>query len=109
MYTPHDTATQEAVMRMEFRRVYPGWEPIKTAVRLTVHIIHGVPVSWPKKKQALANTLYPTVKPDVDNVVKLVMDALNGVAWVDDKQVVSLSVLKEYGTPKTRIYIEEMQ
>ena len=38
----------------------------------------------------------PLVKPDIDNVVKLVMDALNGVAYDDDKQVVRQYAEKRY-------------
>ena len=34
------------------------------------------------------------VRPDADNVAKLVLDALNGAAWEDDTQVVALSVVK---------------
>lgn len=110
MYTPKDTATNEAIVRMEFRAKYPAWEPIAGPVRLTVHLVHAIPASWTKKKQMIACTLFPTVKPDLDNSTKLIMDALNGAAWKDDKQVVSLSVLKEYGqTPKTRVYIEELE
>lgn len=38
----------------------------------------------------------PTKKPDVDNIVKIVLDALNGLAWHDDAQVTFLAVSKEY-------------
>jgi Holliday junction resolvase RusA-like endonuclease len=47
---------------------------------------------------------------DIDNLVKLVLDALNGVAWLDDQQVVSLvaSVFRRQATPQTRIIVEEV-
>lgn len=41
--------------------------------------------------------IYPTKKPDADNIAKIVLDALNGVAYTDDTQVVNLSVQKRYG------------
>lgn len=37
-----------------------------------------------------------TKKPDVDNCVKAVLDAMNGIVWIDDAQIVSLLARKEY-------------
>jgi Holliday junction resolvase RusA-like endonuclease len=66
-----------------------------------------VPGSWPKSKKAkaLAGIITPTVKPDADNLAKSVCDALNGVAWVDDKQVIKLHVFKAYGVPRVEVEI----
>lgn len=47
----------------------------------------------------------PTTKPDLDNLVKTVKDALNGVAWEDDSQVVGVMAWKTYGSPGWRIGI----
>lgn len=44
---------------------------------------------------------YPTARVDVDNLAKLVLDALEGHAWEDDCQVVSLRATKSYGSPHT--------
>lgn len=57
-----------------------------------------IPQSWPKRKQAaaLAGTEYPTKKPDADNVIKAIFDALNGVVWHDDTRVVDMVVRKRY-------------
>jgi len=57
----------------------------------------GVPLSWSKNKRdrALSGRLWPTVKPDADNSLKL-MDALNGICFVDDKQIVIVSLMKCY-------------
>lgn len=38
-------------------------------------------------------------KPDVDNYAKAVLDACNGLAWVDDEQVIGLVVVKEWAEP----------
>lgn len=56
------------------------------------------PASWPKwKQQAAVNGLWPHMsKPDSDNLAKAVLDALNGVAWVDDAQVVRHQIEKQY-------------
>jgi Holliday junction resolvase RusA-like endonuclease len=48
--------------------------------------------------------------PDIDNIVKLVLDSLNGIAWEDDKQVVYLKAKKYYGkVPKIVIKIKEIE
>lgn len=70
-----------------------------------------VPGSWSKKKRAAAleGSIRPTGKPDCSNMVKLVEDALNGVAWRDDSQIVSLGVRKRYAEkPETRLTIKEV-
>lgn len=68
-------------------------------VSLDVVIARAVPLSWSKAKRARAlnGELKPTGKPDLDNCIKLLCDALNGVAWQDDAQIVALSVRKRYG------------
>ena len=42
------------------------------------------------------NAVPPVCKPDVDNIGKIALDALNGLAWTDDKQVTALIVRKKY-------------
>lgn len=60
-----------------------------------------------------AAPLWPAVKPDVDNYVKTVLDALNGVAFRDDSQIVELSVRKVYArdgeAPGWRIGVYPME
>ncbi len=75
-----------------------------------------VPASWPKKKRAaaLSGALYPTDKPDADNIAKAVLDAVNGIAFHDDKQVVSCTVNKRYtfrddDTPRVVVHIAPMK
>lgn len=63
-------------------------------IEITAH--YRIPASATKSRREamLHGDDYPTKKPDIDNVVKNVLDALNKLAWNDDAQVVSLSVLK---------------
>lgn len=69
---------------------------------LEVNAYFAIPKSYPKKKAALCsqNILRPTCKPDMDNIVKAVADALNGVAYRDDSAIVELRVAKRYGSPE---------
>ena len=49
----------------------------------------------------------PTTRADVDNYAKGVLDALTGVAYADDKQVVQLSTEKRWGAPFVQVFIQE--
>lgn len=110
-YTP--AATEQAEHSFQSRAWLAlrdkGWHhPHRGPISVEVMCVLGVPASWAKAKkaQALSGELHPTGRPDVDNYAKLVMDALNGIAWVDDAQVVQLSVAKCYGEqPETRLHL----
>lgn len=78
------------------------------AVRVSLMIYCAVPASWSKVKQrrALDGLEYPTVKPDIDNVEKAIFDAINGIVWKDDVQVVRVSKEKRYSaTPCVQVSI----
>ena len=58
-------------------------------------------------KGKLSGAIRPTKKPDIDNIVKIVLDSLNGVAYIDDSQVVALLVEKHYAEkPCVEIILE---
>ncbi len=57
----------------------------------------------PKPKRPKAHE--PCVRPDLDNYVKGVFDALNGIVWDDDGQIVQLIAEKRYATEKPQIWI----
>lgn len=79
------------------------------AVKLTIIILHAIPKSWnkAKRKQAIEGDKLPTTKPDIDNVVKTVMDAFKGIVWRDDSQVVEVKAQKFYSdAPLIRIIAE---
>ena len=57
----------------------------------------------------LAGEIRPATKPDLDNVIKAVLDGCNGVAYLDDKQIVELNATARYAeTPGVRVVIEEV-
>lgn len=85
MYTPTATLEEEALVAA----AYKG-EKHKGAVKVTVHIYKALPASKPKRVERERNL----TKPDIDNVLKAVLDGLNGVAYEDDTQVVEVSVTK---------------
>jgi Holliday junction resolvase RusA-like endonuclease len=98
-YTPKRTVGAEKTLK---DYVFHAMHPRKAAqcpIALTCRFIFPVPASWSKKKRqaAFEKRILHTQKPDLDNLVKLVKDALNGVAYVDDAQIVSESNHKDWG------------
>lgn len=98
LYTPEKTASYEGVVALAARQAMAGALLLEGPVATTLEIRLPIPRSWSKRKQAdaLAGIEYPTKKPDADNVVKAIFDALNGVVWHDDTQVVEIVVRKRY-------------
>lgn len=69
---------------------------------------YSIPKSFSNKKrsQAIAHELRPTKKPDLDNIAKSILDALNNIVYNDDSQVVTSSSYKWYAeTPYTSVEI----
>lgn len=97
-YTPEKTRTYEGMIRTLAMEAMTGKQIIEGPVEMTLWIVMPIPRSWPqwKKDAASGGLIAPTTKPDSDNVAKAVKDALNGVVWVDDCQVVSLAIRKMY-------------
>lgn len=97
VYTDAKTRSYEAQLRFAAQQAMAGALPTTLPVRLTMSVFFAVPQSAGKRKRAqmLSGVLWPTVKPDADNTLKLT-DALNGIVWVDDKQVCIATVFKSY-------------
>ena len=78
---------------------------LKIALKLT--FVFAFPKSYSKKKRARLLDQAHTIKPDLDNLVKNVLDRGNGILWVDDKYIYQISALKKWGnTDKIELEIE---
>lgn len=90
-YTPKATRDYERDIRDAFENA-PGRppEPFSGPIAVCIMTYRQLPKSAPKSVLSEPDTH----KPDIDNVAKIVLDALNGVAWEDDAQVVRLTVSK---------------
>lgn len=110
-YTPEKTKAREEEIALNYRKQYGGRRfPKECYLELTVRAFMPIPKSATKtvKEKMKSSAIRPTVKPDCDNILKLVADALNGIAYDDDKQIVKMTVAKVYSeTPCTEIYINE--
>lgn len=85
-----------------------GREPFAGPVMVSVASVMSVPASWSRKKrnEAICGNIVPTSKPDIDNLFKGVADALNGIAYRDDAQIVTGTSTKRYGlTPEVRVTV----
>lgn len=97
-YTPKQTTSYEAMLRYAAEREMAGRPLLDGGVRLHIYSVFTVPQSWSNKKReaALEGYVRPTVKPDFDNIDKMV-DAFKNIVWRDDTQVVDWAGLKFYG------------
>ena len=109
-YTPTNTKLYEYSLRQWFLMNYPNFKPIESRVKVTIIAYFGIPKSTSKKKEAemLQENISPTKKPDADNIIKIVLDAMNKFAFKDDTQVTKLEIEKKYDkTPRIYIKVEE--
>lgn len=97
-YTPEKTASYENLVKVKAEEAMCGRNAIEGAVCVEISLYVTPPASWSQKKQraALDGDVFPTSKPDVDNVIKGIFDAMNEIVWKDDKQVVDVVVRKRY-------------
>nr|DAG86799.1 MAG TPA: Endodeoxyribonuclease RusA [Caudoviricetes sp.] len=95
-YTDDKTAAYEELIQASYlkRTSYIS----QKSVRISMYICFAPNKSDTKKNRIikLLNKLWPNKKPDVDNVIKVVLDALNKIAYADDTQVNEVHVLRHF-------------
>lgn len=108
-YTDAKTASYENKVALFAQQAFVGIPAHTGAVEMTVIAYFKPPAS--ASKVAVERMLrgdprtHPTVKPDFDNIVKAVLDGLNGIAFADDKQVTWVNGGKRYGL-NDQVYVE---
>ena len=110
-YDPPKSKEYKAKVAQSFQRAYSG-KPLTKPVKITIRAVFGVPKSYSKArtKACLQCLEWPTKKPDTDNIEKGIYDALNGLAYEDDKQIVMTNTVKIYGPEaKVEVIIEELE
>ena len=110
-YTPEGTVLYENLIKISFSQT--GERPFgaEEYLRVAIMAYYPVPKGTSKKKatEMIAGYIRPAKKPDIDNVVKSILDALNGVAYHDDTQVVAVFAEKYYSdTPRVEVEIGNM-
>lgn len=110
VYTPTTTKDYEYLVEQYFLLKYPKFKPLEGRLAVNIKAIFSIPKSTKKQdiEKMLENSISPTKKPDIDNIVKIILDAMNKFAFKDDTQITKLSVEKVYGEEeKVVISIEE--
>lgn len=84
-------------------------EPLDGALAFRVGVYLPIPQSWSRKKHAaaIAGTQWPEAsRQDLDNFIKFASDCMNGLFFVDDRQIVSIESVKKYSeTPRWEIQV----
>jgi len=109
MFTPEKTVNYEGLVALAAQQAMAGAALLEGACEVKLRIDCQIPASWSQKKQraAAAGEIRPTTKPDADNVIKAIFDAMNGVVWKDDVQAVELAVSKRYSmVPGVAVRVE---
>ena len=109
-YTPDKTRNYESSIKEAAIQAMGSNEILETPVNLYLYIRAPIPKSLPKKRlEACLNGLEkPIKKPDASNVLKSVEDAMNGVVYKDDSQIVNIHVTKVYSSvPGVDICVKE--
>lgn len=98
-YTPEKTRSYEGMIREAATTEMAGRTPTPEPVEVTLTAFFDVPKSFSKRKRAaaLGNNIKPAKKPDIDNIIKAFVDAMNGVVFRDDCQIVRGEYAKVYG------------
>lgn len=94
VYTDSDTVSAESMVRKFAAQAMDGNRPFDGPLILDVTISLNRPASWSKRRRA--ETFHATGRPDLDNIVKLIGDALNGIVWGDDAQLCEVRVRRIY-------------
>lgn len=106
-YTPKKTQDYEKKIADYFRS-HPQRFKFEKDIPVAVNLVFGMPIpkNTPKSRKdaMIEGIIKHTKRPDVDNMTKAVLDALNGLAWTDDSQIVRLTVTKEY-TREPYVYL----
>ena len=109
IFTPKTTEAYEKEIRAAWVRAN-GDKPEEGPLRARIYFGLPIPKSETKgnKLQMIQRKVFPTKKPDLDNLAKAVLDALNGVAYKDDCQIVTMLSRKNYAeAPYVKVILND--
>jgi Holliday junction resolvase RusA-like endonuclease len=107
MYTPSETVAYEKIVKSCFNEKYEGKSLTgELKVRVVAYFAIAKSLSKIKQQHMFAGLTRPVKKPDVDNIFKVVIDALNEIAFHDDSQIVDAHIEKFYSDePRVEVTI----
>ena len=110
-YTDEKTVSYENLVKLSFlEQIEDKMKYLtedKKELKAVITAYYSIPKSTSNKKRELmiAKKIRPTKKPDLDNISKIILDSLNGLAYKDDSQIVTLELKKYYGE-QPRVEVE---
>lgn len=107
VYTPTKTKDYETLVEQYFLLKYPRFKMLEGRLKVSVIAHFAIPKTTKKSDidDMLENNISPTKKPDIDNIIKVILDSMNKFAFKDDIQITKLEVEKRYGIEE-KIYIK---
>lgn len=110
VYTPTRTKDYESLVEQYFLLKYPRFKALEGRIKVNIIAYFSIPKTTKKAdiNEMLENNISPTKKPDIDNIVKAILDSMNKFAFKDDNQITKLEVEKKYAIEdKVYVKIEE--
>ena len=110
VYTPKRTKDYESLVEQYFLLKYPRFKVLEGRIKVSIIAYFSIPKTTKKAdiNEMLENNISPTKKPDIDNIVKSILDSMNKFAFKDDNQITKLEVEKKYSLEdKVYVKIEE--
>ena len=98
VYTPTRTKDYESLVEQYFLLKYPRFKALEGRIKVSIIAYFSIPKTTKKAdiNEMLENNISPTKKPDIDNIVKSILDSMNKFAFKDDNQITKLEVEKKY-------------
>ena len=111
-YTPDKTVAYEELVRVRCSQACSQMLQGELCAEITAFFAIPKSASKKSREKMASGAMCPTKKPDADNIAKIILDAINGIAYHDDSQIVELRVHKEYvdcdPQPRVKVRIWEM-
>ncbi len=110
IYTPTKTKDYETLVEQYYLLKYPKINQLQGRLKVSILAYFSIPKTTKKTEinEMLENNISPTKKPDIDNIVKVILDSMNKFAFKDDTQITKLEIEKRYGLEeKVYVKIEE--
>lgn len=106
-YTPTKTRNYEELVKWSFSKKYKIEKPSEKEINVNIIAIFEPTKSTSKKMRnfLISNEIGHTYKPDCDNIIKIILDSLNKIAYKDDSQVTKITCKKQYG-PESKVLVE---
>lgn len=109
-YTPEETINYENLVKYIYQKECGKMHEGYISAKITAYFPIPKNTSKKKRNEMALEIIRPTSKPDTDNIAKIVLDSLNGIAYKDDSQVIYLNVEKYYSdNPRVAIEITQIK